>query len=330
MQQRRTVSFRGLGLTSGLRAASLLLAIAGGQASACDTPPPAVVDIDANSYYSDSHHSIIDPVRKARNEAAVKPVNDYLDAVAHLANAWQQRHDEADARCALDWLSAWAAQGAMLGKMTTEQSNYTRKWTLAGLALSYARVQPAASKDQRKHIEDWLLALADATMRHSDAHKGVRNNHYYWEGLAVTATGAVTRDARCLDWGRKVFDHAMGQIHADGSLPYELERASRALNYHLYAAAPLVMMASILDLRAAPLDRLVAFSVAGVADPSLLAKMTGFEQEHPGGVPGWIAIYLRHGAQLAAPVDVPSKNWDARMGGDRNLVNPLEHPHAGH
>jgi poly(beta-D-mannuronate) lyase len=247
--------------------------------------------------------------------------------VARSASAWQQHHKQSDARCALDWLSAWAGQNAMLGKMTTQLSYYTRKWTLAGLALSYARVQQAATPEQRKRIEDWLLALADATIRHSDAHKGARNNHYYWEGLAVTATGAVTHDARCLEWGRKVFDVAMGQIQADGSLPLELGRAGRALNYHLFAAAPLVMIESILDLQAAPLDHLVAFSMAGVADPSLLQKMNGFEQERP-GVPGWIAIYLRHGGHLAAPVDVPEKNWDARMGGDRNLANPLEHPHS--
>jgi poly(beta-D-mannuronate) lyase len=313
---------------SALRAAALLLALAAGQAMACDTPPPAVIDIDANSYYNDSHHSVIDPALKARNEAATKPLNDYLGVVAHAASAWQEHHKQADARCALDWLSAWAGQNAMLGKMTTQQSYYTRKWTLAGLALSYARVQQAASPAERKRIEDWLLALADATIVHSDAHKGARNNHYYWEGLAVTATGAVTHDARCLEWGRKVFEHAMGQIQADGSLPLELARAKRALNYHLFAAAPLVMIASILDVQAAPLDRLVAFSTAGVADPATLEKMTGFEQERAGGAPGWVAIYLRHGGHLQAPVDIPAKNWDARMGGDRNLANPLEHPHA--
>lgn len=311
-----------------LRPTFLLLALAGGQAMACTGVPPAVIDIDANSYYSDSHHSIIDPVRKARNEAATKPVDEFLGAVARSATAWQAHHIDADARCALDWLSSWAKQNAMLGAMTTEQSYYTRKWALSGLALSYARVQGAASPEQRKRIEDWLLALADATMRHSDAHKGTRNNHYYWEGLAVTATGAVTRDARCLEWGRRVFAHAMGQIQPDGSLPLEMARAGRALNYHLFSAAPLVMMASILDLQDPALDKLVAFSVAGVNDPSILQKMTGFEQEHPGSVPGWLAIYLRHGGHLAAPVEIPAKNFDARMGGDRNLVNPLEHPHA--
>ena len=315
-------------IPSALRATALLLALAGGQAMACEPPPPAVIDIDANSYYTDSHHSVIDPALKARNEAATKPLNDYLNVVARSASAWQQRHKDGDARCALDWLSAWAGQNAMLGKMSSQQSYYTRKWTLAGLALSYARVQQAATPEQRKRIEDWLLALANATIEHSDAHKGVRNNHYYWEGLAVTATGAVTHNQRCLDWGRKVFDHAMSQVEADGSLPLEVARAKRALNYHLFAAAPLVMIASILDIQAAPLDRLVAFSMSNVADPSTLEKMTGFEQERPGGAPGWIAIYLRHGGKLAAPVNIPDKNWDARMGGDRNLANPLEHPHA--
>jgi poly(beta-D-mannuronate) lyase len=267
-------------------------------------------------------------VRKARNEAATRPVDDFVGTVARSATAWQEHHNESEARCALDWLSSWAKQNAMLGTMTTEQSYYTRKWALSGLALSYARVQAAASKEEKKRIEDWLLALADATMRHSDAHKGSRNNHYYWEGLAVTATGAVTHDARCLEWGRKVFAHAMGQIQADGTLPLEMARAGRALNYHLFAAAPLVMIASILDVQDPALDKLVAFSVTGVNDPSILQKMTGFEQEHPNGVPGWIAIYLRHGGHLAAPVEIPAKNFDARMGGDRNLVNPLEHPHA--
>jgi poly(beta-D-mannuronate) lyase len=309
-------------------ASLVLLAFSGGRAIACAALPPVVIDIDANNYYSDAHHSIIDPVRKARNEAATKPVDEMLAAVSQAANAWQRTRDPQDARCALEAMASWAGQNAMLGKMTTEQSFYTRKWALSGLALSYARVQAVAPAEQRKRIEAWLLALADATMVHSDAHKGVRNNHYYWEGLAVTATGAVTGNARCLDWGRKVFAHAMGQIQPDGTLPLEMERAGRALSYHLFAAAPLVMMASILDVQAPELDRLVAFSVAGVNDPTLVQKLNGAAQEKVGGVPGWLAIYQRHGGKLAAPLAMPANNWDARLGGDRNMLNPLEHPHG--
>jgi poly(beta-D-mannuronate) lyase len=307
----------------------MLLALGAGRALACDAPPPPVFDIDANRYYTDARSSIIDPVLKARNEAAVKPVNDYLEVVARSADAWQRKRDPQDASCALGWLEAWAKQGAMLGKMTTNQSWYTRKWTLGGLALSYARVQSAATPAQRKTIEDWFRALADVTMLHADANKGVRNNHYYWEGQAVTAVGAVTGDPRYLAWGRKVFDHAMGQIQADGSLPHEMARAAKALHYHLYAAAPLVMMASIFDVQHPALDRLIRFSADAVSDPATIERMAGVPQERPSRMPGWIAIYDRHAAQPVSAVPPPANNWDARMGGDRSLPNPLEHPRRG-
>lgn len=312
-----------------LHTAMLLLALASGGAAACDAPPPPVVDIDANRYYIDDRSSIIDPVLKVRNEAAVKPVNDYLEVVARSADAWQRKRDPQDARCALGWLESWARQGAMLGKMTTNQSWYTRKWTLGGLALSYARVQPAATPAQRKAIEDWFRALAELTIAHADANKGVRNNHYYWEGQAIAAVGAVTGNERYLAWGRKVFDHAMGQVQPDGSLPHEMARAAKALHYHLYAAAPLVMMASIYDVQHPALDRLIRFSVDAVANPATIERMAGVPQERPSRVPGWIAIYDRHAAQPVSNVPPPANNWDARMGGDRSLPNPLEHPRRG-
>lgn len=308
-----------------LRSALLSLACVGG-ACACTMPPPPVHDIDANRYYTDQRSSVIDPALKARNEAAVKPVNDYLEAVARRATGWQSHRDPSDAHCALAWLEAWAGSNAMLGTMTTQQSYYTRKWTLGGLALSYARVQSTATPAQRHRIEEWFRRLADATIAHADAHKGVRNNHYYWEGLASTAVGAVTGERRYLDWGRKVFDHAMRQIQADGALPLETARGSKALHYHLYAAAPLVMMASILDLQDPALDRLVRYAVDGIADPAAIERAAGAAQELPARIPGWIAIYDRHARQPISPGPLPADNWDARMGGDRNLASPLEHP----
>lgn len=288
-------------------------------AFACDAAPPAVIDIDANGYYSDSHHSVIDPVLRARNIANTKPIDDFL---AHVATDAAPQGDNA---CALGWLNSWADQKALLGKLSSEQAYYVRKWTLGGMALSYARVKPAATPVQRQAIEAWLKTLADATMAHSDAHKGVRNNHYYWEGLAVTSVGGATGEARYLDWGRKVFEHAMGQMAADGSLPAEMARGVKALHYQVYAAMPLVMMASILDLHDPRLDQLVKFTVAASADPSGIAKATGFEQEKV-GTRDVTTVYDRHEGK---PLEVAGKRqWQPRLGGDLNLANPLEHPAA--
>jgi poly(beta-D-mannuronate) lyase len=307
-----------------------LLTLALQAAQACEGPPPAVHDIDANSYYIDKNHSIIDPVRKARNVAATKPVDEFLDAVARHASAYHAAPSKREeAQCGLQWLSAWARQNAMMGKMTSNQSYYTRKWALGGLALSYAKLRPAASEADRQAIDAWLKTLADATLVHADAGKGVRNNHYYWEGLAVAATGAVTGDERLLAWGRKVFDHAMSQVAPDGSLPLEMARAAKALHYHSFAVQPLVMLASILDVQSSKLDQLVRFTLQGAADPSAIEKATGIAQEPIKGTPGWKIVYDRHtsaaGAGAATPPAAARAAWEPRMGGDIGIANPLEH-----
>lgn len=300
------------------------LALGAGAAIACGAPPPAVIDIDANRYYMDSHNSVIDPVLKARNEAATKPVDDYLRTIAGAASDFQASGKRASAECGLAWLDAWASQQAMLGKMTTNQSFYTRKWALAGLSLSYARLLPAAGDAQRGRIDAWLGKIADLTLEHAQAHKGKRNNHYYWEGLAVAAAGAVTGNARQLDWGRKVFDAAMAQVEADGSLPLEMARAKKALQYHMFSAAPLVMLASVLDTRSPRLDLLVNFTLDGVADPKRFKQLSGFEQEPAGSIVAWLPVYER---LVGRPASLAGKRlWTDRLGGDLSLPNPLEHP----
>jgi poly(beta-D-mannuronate) lyase len=323
--QHAHIDGKGWGAAAALAALLPLLLLARDARAACAPRPPVVADIDANSYYVDRHHAVVDPLRKARNEAAVRPVNDYLAMVARAANRWQAGGDAADARCALAWLDDWAGRRALQGTMTTEQSYYTRTWTLAGLALNYARVRAAATPVQRASIEPWLRGLAAATVEHSAVYKGVRNNHYYWEGLAVAAAGAVTDDAASLAWGRKAFEHAMTQVRADGALPYELARGPKALHYHLFAAGPLVMLASILDVQAPQLDRLVHFAMAGLDDPVAIALLSDSAQERPEGVPGWVAVYRRHAAYPGVAASAPAPAWDARLGGDMGQPNPLEH-----
>ena len=294
----------------------LLLSLTAPAALACTEAPPARSDIEANRYYSDAHNSVIDPVKRAQNIANTRPIEDFLSQVARDANG------QGDPACALAWMDNWAGQKAMLGKMSSEQAFYVRKWTLGGLALNYARIKQQATPAQRSSIEGWFRQLADATMEHADAKKGTRNNHYYWEGLAVTAVGGVTGDAKYLDWGRKVLQHALGQMAADGSLPAEMERAVKALHYQVYAATPLVMMASILDVRDPRLDTLVAFTVAGSADPSGIAKRTGFAQE-PVGSREVTTIYNRHVGK--APPPAGKALWQPRLGGSLDVPNPLEH-----
>jgi poly(beta-D-mannuronate) lyase len=310
-----------------MRKACLLLAF-GVMVSAtyadCPVPPPAQRDIIADSYYDDPPiYSHIDPVRHAAYEAAVKPFEFYLHAVAKMAST-------GDKACTLRWLVAWAEGDAMLGTIKKEQAHYERKWLLAGLALSYAKVRDAATNDQRASIDAWLQALAYGVRRHSDAHKGTRNNHYYWEGLAVGATGAVTGNAKDLEWARGVFHAAEADITDDGTLPLEMKRGSRAQRYHLFSAAPLAMLESILDEHSVKMEKLVVFCFSGRKDIDWVAKHAGVPQI---GVLNddydWVAIYFRHNPPQTDAWNIlgmhTGRLYVTRLGGDLEKPNPLEH-----
>ncbi len=298
----------------------------------CPAPPTPQRDIIADSYYDDPPvYSHIDPVRHAAYEAAVKPLEFYLDHVARMAS-------DGGKACTLRWLVAWAEGDAMLGKIEKEQAHYERKWLLAGLALSYAKVRDAATSDQRAAIDTWLQALADGVRAHSEAYKGERNNHYYWEGLAVAAVGAVTGRKTDLDWGHKVYRDAMAQTADDGTFPREMARGGRALHYHLFAAAPLAMLESILNQHSEKMDKLVAFCVSGDKDRAMVAKRAGVEQI---GVldddMDWFIVYLRHNPHpktfhmhyeivvSSSAIAHSRSNYVNRLGGDLSKPNPLEH-----
>ena len=114
----------------------------------------------------------------------------------------------------------------------------------------------------------------------------------------------MTGDRKDFDWGVAAYRNGVSQIAADGTLPLEMGRGARALHYHLYALAPLVLIAEFGEDNGLPLyaenhhaiERLVYASVAGLDDPAPFAKQTGIAQEHdshPGGdALAWAPPYL--------------------------------------
>jgi poly(beta-D-mannuronate) lyase len=166
-----------------------------------------------------------------------------------------------------------------------------------------------------------------------------RNNHAYWAGLAVAAAGVATDDRALLEWGVDRYRRGVAEIAEDGALPLEMARRSRALHYHLFALAPLVMLAEIGEANGLPLyrerdgalHRLVGRVVAGLADPSGFAAAARADQETPrlaGESAGWIEPYaarfadpaVRRLAAAARPIRSP------RLGGDLTLAFAAPRP----
>lgn len=305
------------------------LAMASSAAGACPTPPPAVHDLDLPRFYGDAEGSKVDPELARRHKQAVEPLTAFLRQVVADADRAVQRHDAASAGCALAWITAWAAGEAWLGSMGTKQGEYQRKWDLAGVALAYLKVRRYASPEQHRQIGTWLVRLADAVAAFQINPARKTNNHVYWLGLALGATALAADSPRHWNDARRIMQEAAVHIRSDGTLPLELERGARALHYHAFAVTPLVVMAELAARRGedwyafadGSLHRLVAITLAGLADPTRFDALSGVAQERPPGVgAGWLALYKnRHPERMPEQLPaVPEKHrW---LGGDVHLL----------
>ncbi|OWQ61503.1 polysaccharide lyase [Stenotrophomonas maltophilia] len=308
-----------------------LLASAGAFA-ACPAPPPGQLDIRAIGYYADKVGSVIDPALQQQNKDATAPLDRYAADVARMSDDYLRTSDPAAAQCTLSWLGAWADDGAMLGQMirvNNDQSFYMRQWMLDAVAMAYLKVHDQANPQQRARIDPWLQKLARANLAYWDNPKRRRNNHYYWGGLGVLATGLATDDDALWQAGHAAFQKGIDDIQGDGSLPLEMTRGQRALHYHDYALAPLVMMAELARLRGQDwyaskdhaIDRLARRVIEGSKDPAWFNQHTGVAQL-PLQASGWVEFYrlrspdsgLFDAAHARGPFHSP------RLGGDLTLM----------
>jgi poly(beta-D-mannuronate) lyase len=279
---------------------------------------PAIVhlapDLVTDGFYrlDDPTHSIIDP---ARQEAYIKSsgvVKNVGLAIVAAADDYRNSGSRSAAQCAMTQTLTLAQDHALAGKMSSNQAYYVQGWVAGAIAIAYLKIRDAglATPQQSEAIASWMQSVGEQTKQYYDAHKKAghgdgQNNHLYWAGVELAAIGVVANDRKDFDWAMAAYDNGVDQIKPDGSLPLEMARGGRALHYHLYALAPLVLLAEFgeanqLDLYAhanGALHRLVNFSVAGVQDPAPFVKATGVPQESSkpltGDQIGWAPPYLQ-------------------------------------
>jgi poly(beta-D-mannuronate) lyase len=264
---------------------------------ACPASPAPVRDVQVDPFYQrgDPTHSIVDPAAYERRTKAVAPFSALTTGVARLGDRYlrSRPRDGRIAACLGGWLDGWAQAGAMLGAVTP-QGAYERKWTLCTLALNHALLTdaPEIAVESRRRIEGWLAELAWATVPAYAARPfSEQNNHLNWASLAALATAALVQDEALFDWAVAAARGSIGNIDADGSLPHELRRASKAMHYHRFALEPLILAAEIaaangIDLyaeRDGALHRLAAFTRRAMANPEVVARRVGVAQSLVGG-----------------------------------------------
>ena len=253
-------------------------------------------DIEASDYYSDAKHSVVDEKRKAAYEAVEAQFDDAIKSAAKAGDDFQANGNKGAAACVLQILNMEAAADAMTGAMSSNQANYVQNWSLGAFAVSWLKVRSSnpGTVAERKAATVWMAKVAAQVeayfaARHDKGTNDGTNNHYYWAGFSVMGAGIAADDRALYDWGEGTYDEAISRIAPDGTLPLEMARGQKALHYHLFALAPIVMMAEFgeangQDLyarRNGAVHLLVRRTIAGTLDNSYFAKQAGVAQDTP-------------------------------------------------
>ena len=279
---------------------------------ACPGIPNIRPDLITDGFYrlDDPTHSIVDPARQAAYQKSSGPVKAAGQAIVAAADAYRTTGSRQAAECALKLIAAMAERHSLTGKMSSNQAYYVQGWVVGAIAIGYLKIRDAhlATPEQAKFIADWLVNIGEQTKGYFDPRRAkgtsdARNNHSYWAGVELAAIGVAANNRADFDWAAAAYDAGVKQIRPDGTLPLEMARGQRALHYHLYALAPLVMIAEFgeangMDLYArsgGAIHQLADVSVAGLANPELFAKASGVQQEVPtrpsGDQIGWALPY---------------------------------------
>jgi poly(beta-D-mannuronate) lyase len=283
-------------------------------AYACPAVAHITPDLVTDGFYrlDDPTHSIIDPVRQEAYKKSSDGVKAVGMSVVKAADDYRTTGSRKAAQCAMAQIVTLAQDRALAGKMSSNQAYYVQGWVVGAVAIAYLKVRETgmATPQQSETIASWMQSVGEQTIGYYDAHKRVghgdsQNNHLYWAGVELAAIGVVANNRKDFDWAMATYDNGLNQIQPDGALPLEMARGGRALHYHLYALAPLVLLAEFgeanhLDLYAhanGAIHRLVNFSVAGLQDPTPFVKATGVQQEVPktptGDHIGWAPPYVQ-------------------------------------
>jgi poly(beta-D-mannuronate) lyase len=251
--------------------------------------------LDFPSRYEGSDKARDDLNEKAEKEykRLTLPITTMEKALIQQVDDYMRSGNAAALSCATGMLRSWSGANALMGEALTHTGKSMRKWAMASVAAAYLRLKFSASQplaqdpDLVRSVDKWLEAMATRVMQEwADQPLEKVNNHEYWAAWAVMAASVAVNRRDLYDWSIKQFDTATQQVTAEGFLPNELARDTRALTYHNYALPPLMMIAAFAkangqtpdEAHRAALARLVERVLDGVEDPEEFEGKTGKKQ----------------------------------------------------
>jgi poly(beta-D-mannuronate) lyase len=231
-------------------------------------------------------HASNGPVNPAEGEAT-RAYGAFERRITEGMNQWVATGNEAEARCALEQMDAWAKADALTNydPKTYRQSWFQAEWTLssAGVTDSVLKQDKALDAAEQARVTAWLRKAAHRLISYEQP-DALGNNHHYWRALAATSIGVLSNDDELFRHGVEVFKQAVGQEDENGAFPLEMARHENAIHYQGFALQPLIMIAEFgerqhVDLygvteHGRSIRNAVVFLGQAMADPTVVKKYT--------------------------------------------------------
>lgn len=156
--------------------------------------------------------------------------------------------DEASAKSLTALLTQWAEANALSKTVEAHDAYYALKRVLLPTITAYSILYDQLSAEQRTLISGWLDPLVRKIDKKFDGDVDW-NNHRYLADSVLMAWGAMNGDGALYQKGIARYEEALTQARADGGLPLEVRRGSRAAWYMRQSLANLAVMAEIAKLK---------------------------------------------------------------------------------
>lgn len=185
--------------------------------------------------------------------------------------------------CALNNILKLAQEEAFLSANSAYDNQY-KNWIISAISIAYLKLDPYDKRSARNiQIDRWLLRNADYLKDYFSKRRR-RNNHIYWNGVALAAVGQATGKCEFVEASQGLLREGLVQVSEDGTLPEEIRRQSNAVHYHAFAAKALVGIVLLtsphLDQRqSAALRRLLSATVRGIQGRGPIIDRAGAKQE---------------------------------------------------
>ena len=209
--------------------------------------------------------------------------------------------------CYIHHLRNWADHNALLTQNFNKTGMAIRKWALASIAASYARLdlKDVIDRAAQERIELWLSLLASQVIDdYRNRPARLRNNHDYWAAWAVINVAVITNNRQYYSWAHKQWIEAMTDIDSRGFLANELQRGTRVREYHNFATMPLVGLAAFIKVNEPvnnknsawmAYERLITLMTNNIFEYSDFEQQAGSQMTYDileGGRLAWVPVHL--------------------------------------